>query len=94
MTDIEQALQASRNLYPELWEKADAIARIIKPGLFEDWYNSTEPGAAPVEPPIRTKYERSAAIHLAWQILQYLGIAPQETDWAPILEEMNKSDDS
>lgn len=78
---IDEVVTAARRLDPELWAKVDTLARIIAPGIWDAWYDNTAPDAQPVPPDARVRYLRSAAESKAWQILVFLGIAPQPYDW-------------
>lgn len=86
----EEAVQAHRELHPELWEKIDRIARIIDPGAFGEAFDGTGPDAQRIPDTLRLRYMRSRARHQAWQILEYLGHVPQETDWVEIFRQMDK----
>lgn len=79
----------ARQLDPELWEKVDEIAKIIDPSAFVDW--STVGGTFDREKlEIRTKYYQSIAQHKAYQILQRLGIAPEQYNWVRLFEAMEE----
>ena len=84
---VEEAIAASRRLHPDLWRKVDEIAEIIAPGAFATWYDSACPDPQPVEPSARVKAKRATARRKAWEILQYLGEVPEETDWMAIFKE-------
>lgn len=86
-TAIEEAIEASRRAHPELWEKADRIAEIIEPSAFAEWYSGIS--GEKREPTTRQRYLRASARRRAWEVLRYLGIAPEDTDWAAIFEEMS-----
>jgi len=86
----EAAIAAERRLHPEHWEKADAIARIVEPGVWESWYRGTGPHAEQVAESVKTKYLQARAIHRAWKILKYLEIVPLTTDWEAIFEEIKR----
>ena len=79
---IDEVVRKARELDPELWAKVDAIARIIDPSAFSEWYD----GITPVEPDARVRYMRSVAENKAWRILQLLGIAPESYDWPRLFD--------
>lgn len=88
MSAVQKAIEADRRLRPELYRKADSIAEIIDPSAFAAGYDSTAPDADPLTPTKRQQYYAAVARRKAWEILQYLGIAPEETDWVAIFDEM------
>jgi len=91
MSVFDRAMEAHRRLEPELYEKVDAIARIIDPSAFAEWHDSTDPDAPPRRPTVRQRYMSAHAKNVAYQILQYLGIAPEKTDWLAIFAEMDRT---
>lgn len=88
MSAVDEAVAAHRRLYPDLWAKADRIAEIIEPDVWDDWYDSTEPDATPRPPTTRVLYLRSRARCRAWDVLKELEIAPATTDWAAVFAEL------
>lgn len=88
MSDIQRVLDIDRRLRPEQYAKADAIARIIDPGAFAEWYDGVGPDAKLVDFGVRQKYMQSAAMTKAFDVLKVLGLEPEEFDWAPVLTEL------
>lgn len=82
---VEEAVEASRRLHPDLWRKADRIAEIIAPGAFAEAYDGID--GEKITPTTRQQYQQAEARRKAWEILRYLGEAPEETDWSAIIEE-------
>jgi hypothetical protein len=88
MSDIDRMLAIDRRNRPEQYAKADAIARIIDPGAFAEWYDGVGPDAKLVDFGVRAKYMQSAAMTKAFEILRLLKLEPEEFDWGPILTEI------
>lgn len=85
---MEQAVRIARALEPELWSKVDHVAEMIDPAAFAEWsWLSSVPGKQE-SLLTQAKYKQSAARHRAFEIMQYLGIAPKTTNWTAIFERM------
>ena len=83
---VDRALQAARELRPDLWERTDQIARIIEPSAFmDDWLVHPEDQKHILEK--RLAVQQAAAMRKAQEILQYLGVNT-ETDWYAILQHL------
>jgi hypothetical protein len=86
MSLIDQAVEIDRELRPEQYAKADAIARIIDPSAFAEWYDGTGPDAKLHEPDVRQRYMQSAALTKAFEVLRLLKLEPETFDWNGIFE--------
>lgn len=86
-TDIERVLRAAREQKPDVYERADAIARIIDPSAYlDDWVVH---GASVKLLNAKVKYRRAAALTKALDILAYLGMST-ETDWEDVFQRLAK----
>jgi hypothetical protein len=84
VSDIDEALRIARELRPDLWERTEAVARIIDPAAFAGGWTIVEPASAARLHEARVAYQRSNAMLRAQEILAYLGVNT-ETDWFTIL---------
>lgn len=89
-SNIEKIVEIDRRLRPEVYEKCDAIARIINPAAFADnWTVQPEEHAALVS--ARLSYQRAVALSQAHEILKYLGLS-SAVDWGEILTRLAERD--
>jgi hypothetical protein len=84
--DIAQMIKIDRRRRPEIWAKADHIARLVDPSAFARWHDTD---GHPHDPDIRQLYMQVRAINVAFDILRYLGLEPEVFDWTPIFEKMH-----
>lgn len=92
MSNASKALEAHRQLEPELYAKADHIAKIIDPGAFVEWRDGTSPDSDKVLL-VRQEYMKAKALCQAFEILRFLGMAPETTNWDAIFERMKMNED-
>lgn len=83
---VDQALRLAREVQPDLWERTEAIARIIDPSAFMDGW-IVEPKSAAKLLTLKLKVKQSAAMSKAQEVLTYLGVNT-EADWFEILRRM------
>ena len=79
----EQILRHAQECQPELWERTEAVARIIDPGAFEGgWVVSDESARKLLQ--AKLDYQKAVAMLKAQEVLKYLGVNT-DTDWLEIL---------
>ena len=85
-TDIERALDAARETHPDLWDRTEAIARIIDPSAFLDgWRLSALRTPANIKSfETRLAYMRTIAMSKAQEVLYFLGVNTT-ADWETIM---------
>ena len=83
-----QIVRHAREVQPELWERTDAIARIIDPAAFAEGWTCHSGDSAKVLN-ARLKYHQSVALSKAQDVLRYLGVNT-EADWYEILQRIAK----
>lgn len=81
---IGEAIErVARELRPDLWERTDAVARIIAPEAFADDWVIHPPEAEKLHG-LKLAVMRSNAMRKAQDVLAYLGVNT-DTDWHEIL---------
>jgi len=83
---IEDLLARAKARYPDLWQRTEAIARIIDPGAFAEGAILTdEEGHDLFE--ARRRYMQAVAFNRAHEVLAYLGLN-EPVDWLQLLSEL------
>ena len=79
---IDAVIEAARKAQPVLWNRMEAVARVIDPGAYAE---------VQIDPPdrarryaVKQRYMRAIALHTAQQVLQVLGVNT-ETDWLAVM---------
>ncbi len=86
MKSITKLMKAAREAQPDLWERTDAIARIIDPAAFIDGW-TIHPSDSATVLKSRLKYKQSVALCKAQEVLKYLGVNV-DADWYEILKRL------
>ena len=86
LSPVEVTMKAAHEAHPDVWERVEAIARIINPHVFSDMWVD-ENGNEPMK--TRREYLQSVAIDKAHEILMYLGVN-KEDEWYDILMALRK----
>ncbi len=85
---VSDVLRVARELRPDLWERSEAVAKIIDPGAFAtDWI--IEPAEAAEMHRLRLELLKANAMCKAQEILRYLGVNT-DADWYEILTRLAK----
>jgi len=79
----DQIMRFAREVQPELWERTEAVARIIDPAAFADGWIIHPESAARLHA-LKLKVLQGNAMRKAQEVLAYLGVNT-ETDWYEIL---------
>lgn len=83
---IEAMMRAARASNPDLWERTEAVARIIAPEAFMDDWVIHPPESARLHA-LRLKVLQGNAMLKAQDILAYLGVNT-DADWYDILKRL------
>jgi len=86
MSDIDEVVRIDREIRPDIYKKADGVARIIDPAAFQDNW-TIHPKDHERIFKSRLKYQRAVAISKAHEILRYLGLS-EAVDWGEILSRL------
>ncbi|MCY3677917.1 MAG: hypothetical protein OXH66_10060 [Gemmatimonadetes bacterium] len=89
MTDhVAEVLSIARELRPDLYERTEAVARIIDPVAFADPWICSDPKDQKLTE-LRRDVMRANAFATAQKVLEYLGVNTS-TDWLEILTRIAK----
>lgn len=80
----EQVLRHAREMQPDLWERTEAVARIIDPAAFMEGWTCSDGDSLSVMN-ARLKFQHSAAMVKAQDVLRYLGVNTA-ADWYEVLK--------
>jgi hypothetical protein len=84
----DQIMRFARDARPDLYERMEAVARIIDPAAFaNDWIIHPEEAARLHS--LKLKVLQGNAMRKAQEVLEYLGVNTQ-TDWYEILSRLAK----